>query len=135
MKKQFDFIVEFYDVDAMGVVWHGNYVKFCEAARSSFLRDIGYTYIDMKKDGYAYPLVKMDFKFIAPALFNDKITVSMELLEFDTLLKFKYYIFNVKTGQLLCTASTSQACICLATGETCFYLPECLTGKLQDLSK
>ena len=132
MKKSYKFRVEFYDTDSMGVVWHGNYVKYCEMARCAFLRDVGYTYIDMKNDGYAYPIVKMDFKFIKPALFDDEICVCIELVEFESLLKFKYTISNDK-GEVLCRATTSQAAVNIANMETCFYLPEILKEKFKDI--
>ncbi|MBR2156520.1 MAG: acyl-CoA thioesterase, partial [Campylobacter sp.] len=95
----------------MGVVWHGNYVKYCEMARCAFLREIGYTYIDMKNDGYAYPIVKMDFKFVRPAMLDDEICVSIDLLEFESLLTFGYKITNAKTGEILCKAHTAQAAV------------------------
>ena len=133
MKKSYKFRVEFYDTDSMGVVWHGNYVKYCEMARCAFLREIGYTYIDMKNDGYAYPIVKMDFKFVRPAMFDDEICVEVELSEFESLLKFKYTIKNADTGEILCKATTAQAAVYIATKETCFYLPEILKEKLKGL--
>ena len=40
--------VEFYDLDPMNVVWHGNYVKYLEAARCDFLAKVGCTYDDIK---------------------------------------------------------------------------------------
>ncbi|MBR6953215.1 MAG: acyl-CoA thioesterase [Campylobacter sp.] len=133
VKKSYKFRVEFYDTDSMGVVWHGNYVKYCEMARCAFLREIGYTYIDMKNDGYAYPIVKMDFKFVRPAMFDDEICVSIDLLEFESLLKFGYKITNAKTGEILCKAHTAQAAVNIATMETCFYLPEVFKEKLKGL--
>lgn len=35
--------VEFYDLDPMDVVWHGNYVKYLEVARCDMLSKLGYT--------------------------------------------------------------------------------------------
>ena len=40
---------EFFDVDAMQVVWHGNYVKYLEIARCALLDKIGYGYKEMVK--------------------------------------------------------------------------------------
>ena len=50
---------QFYDVDSMNVVWHGNYVKYFETARCALLGEIGYGYEAMRADGYAYPIVKI----------------------------------------------------------------------------
>lgn len=48
------FKVAFFDVDSMEVMWHGNYVKYLEMARCELLDKLGYNYIAMKKDGYAF---------------------------------------------------------------------------------
>ena len=40
---------EFFDVDAMKIVWHGNYVKFMEVARCAMLDRLGYGYKEMVK--------------------------------------------------------------------------------------
>ena len=48
IKTQLIHKVEFYDLDPMNVVWHGNYIKYLEAARCDMLSKIGYTYDDMK---------------------------------------------------------------------------------------
>lgn len=113
--------VEFYDVDSMNVVWHGNYVKFLEAARCAFLREIGYEYQDFARKGYALPVVKMEFKFIRPAFFGDEIEVSVCVSDCMTLLNLDYEISS--RAELLCKAKTSQACVHIDTRTTMFELP------------
>lgn len=103
--------VEFYDVDAMGIVYHGNYAKFLEKARCEFLNYLNYDYMDMKKDGYVFPIIKMDFKFIKPIQFKDEILIICNLVEFQSQLKFKYTILNAKTKEKLSLAHTAQACV------------------------
>ena len=67
--------VQFYDLDPMNVVWHGNYIKYLETARCDLLAKIGYDYNDMREDGIAYPVATMDLKFIKPCTFNQKLRV------------------------------------------------------------
>ena len=43
IETQYKLKVEFYDLDPMNVVWHGNYLKYLEAARCDMLEKIGYT--------------------------------------------------------------------------------------------
>lgn len=114
--------VEFYDVDSMNVVWHGNYVKFLEAARCAFLREIGYDYTDFASDGYALPIVKMEFKFIAPAFFGDELDVVLSVEDASTMLKLSYKIYRL--NELLCKANTAQACVDIQRKETMFELPK-----------
>ena len=42
ISAEIEFKVEFYDVDSMNVVWHGNYVKYMESARCVLLDKIGF---------------------------------------------------------------------------------------------
>lgn len=46
-RHSFEIEVQFFDVDAMHIVWHGNYVKYLETARCAFLSAIGYDYNEM----------------------------------------------------------------------------------------
>ena len=120
--KEYKFRARFYDADPMGVMWHGNYVKLCEDARCEFWRDAGYTYMQMRDDGFIYPIIKMEFKFIAPILFDDEVAVSIELLECDTIIKFSYRIKS-PSGALLAKATTSQAAVELDFKRTLYEIP------------
>lgn len=116
--------VQFYDVDSMSVVWHGNYVKYLEIARCELLDEIGYNYKDMQNDAFAFPVVKLDVKYIKPIFFGDEIEVRAILQEFESFLKFKYIITNSKTKERLSVAHTSQVAVDMRQRQTCFILPE-----------
>lgn len=118
MKKTYKVNVEFYDVDSMNVTWHGNYVRFLEQVRCMYLNDIGYDYNDMKKDGYAYPIVKMDFKFIKPSFFKDELFIDIEVLDFVGFLKFSYTVKN-SSNEIICKATTSQMAFDINTNQSC----------------
>jgi len=64
------------DTDSGGVVYHSNYLKYMERARTEWLRDFE---IDQKalKDNLNLMFVvhEIDIKFIRPAVFNDEIEV------------------------------------------------------------
>ena len=128
------FKVAFFDVDSMEVMWHGNYVKYLEMARCELLDKLGYNYIAMKKDGYAFPIVKLDVKYVRPAFFNDTIKVTTTLSECETFLKFHYLIENEK-GEKLSEANTAQAVIDMKSLQTCFEIPETLKNALEAYTK
>jgi acyl-CoA thioester hydrolase len=44
------------DTDAMGIVWHGNYVRFFEYGRTEALREIGFPYDKFEERGFMMPL-------------------------------------------------------------------------------
>lgn len=129
--KRYDFIAEFFDIDSMGVMWHGNYVRYIEAARCRFLDEVGFSYLKMKEAGFALPIVKLDCKYIAPIEFNKRFCIEVELLEFECFFRLGYRFVDIN-GTKLCQAHTSQVAILLQSKETCLYLPSQFTQSLQD---
>lgn len=67
-----DITIEFYDVDSMDMVWHGNYVKYLEQARCRLFEKLGYDYSCMLAHGHAWPIVDLKIKYIKPAVFCQK---------------------------------------------------------------
>lgn len=114
---------QFFDVDSMNVVWHGNYVKYLETARCELLDEIGYNYEAMKNDGFAFPVVKLDIKYVKPVFFGDEIEVKAILTEFESFLKFRYIIRNAKTKEKLSVANSSQVAVDMKDMQTCLILP------------
>ena len=56
--------VRFSEVDSMGVVWHGNYIKYFEDGREEFGNKFGINYLDFRNRGILIPIVKIvcDYK-------------------------------------------------------------------------
>lgn len=122
---------EFFDVDAMNIVWHGNYVKFMEVARCSLLDKIGYGYKEMVKDGYAYPITSINLKYVKSVYFADTVNIKTYLVEYENCIKIKYEIFN-ENGELCTKAESTQMALKLDTKESCF---ECSPAFVQRVEK
>ena len=122
--------VQFYDVDAMRVVWHGNYVKYVEDARCQLLRAFSYDYNDMEDSGYLWPIVDMRFKYVKSAKFGDKIRVEASLVEYETRMKIAYRIYNVSTDEILTKAYTVQVAVDIKNNEMQYESPAVLIEKL-----
>jgi acyl-CoA thioester hydrolase len=67
--------VYYEDTDFSGYVYHSNYLKFCERARSDFLRVLGVDQNAMYAAGGAFVVRRMACEFLRPARFEDIITV------------------------------------------------------------
>ena len=115
--------VQFYDLDPMNVVWHGNYVKYLEEARCDMLNKLGYTYEEMRKDGFAYPVATMEMKYIKPCTFNQVIKVVSTVVEIEPCLIIKYTIYDNETGEKLFKAKTMQICIDMETKQSIYTTP------------
>jgi acyl-CoA thioester hydrolase len=73
--------VYYEDTDFSGHVYHANYLKYCERARSGYLRDVGVNQNVMFADGTAFVVRKMDCEFLRPAEFDDELQVETQLVE------------------------------------------------------
>jgi acyl-CoA thioester hydrolase len=122
--------VQFFDLDPMQIVWHGNYVKYLEVARCALFDSIGYNYAQMKESGYAWPVIEMKLRYAAPALFGQRLTLRAEIVEWENRLKIDYLITDTASGQRLNRASTTQVAVDIASGEMCFLSPPVLFEKL-----
>ena len=110
-QTEYELKVSFEDLDPMSIVWHGNYMRYMEQARCDLLEKIGYTYFDIKADGFAYPVAKMKVKYVKPAYFMDNLIVKTEVLSIEPTLEIKYKIFNKNTNEKIFEAYTMQIAV------------------------
>lgn len=68
--------VYYEDTDTGGIVYHANYLKYCERARSEFFFSQGLTPII---DDAHFVVRKMDCDFLSSALFADVLEVTSEM--------------------------------------------------------
>lgn len=128
-----EFSVEFYDVDSMHIVWHGNYIKYFEKARCALLEKIGYGYPQMTESGYAFPVTEIQSKYIKPLFFQQRIRVTASLEEYESILRISYVIQDLKTGEVTTKGKSSQVAIKIDTRTTCFDCPDVLIKRVQTL--
>src|SRR5271170_4726108 len=102
---------QFYDLDPMGVVWHGHYARFFEEVRCQLLDKIGYDYAEMQASGYIWPIVDMQMKFIRPIRFHQKFIVAATIAESANRLKVEYVIRDQTSGEVLTKAYTIQVAV------------------------
>ena len=123
----------FYDLDPMEVVWHGNYARFLEDARCALLDLIGYNYSEMRDSGFMWPIVDMRTKFIRPIRFNQSVRVIAKLIEYENRLRIDYLIRDLASDDILTKAQTTQVAVELKSEEMCFESPAILIDKVRAL--
>ena len=122
--------VQFFDLDPMHIVWHGNYVKYYEVVRCALLDQIDYNYEQMKASGYAWPVIDMNLRYVAPAAFGQRLLLRAEIVEWENRLKIEYMITDAASGKRLNKGTTTQVAVDIASGEMCFVSPAILFDKL-----
>ena len=126
--------VQFYDLDPMNVVWHGNYARYLEVARCALLDHIGYNYVQMGESGYAWPIVDLRIKYVGKLSFGQEALVRASVAEFENGLKIDYLIRDAATLAVLTRARTFQVPVRLDTGELCLESPPALTACLRGMA-
>ncbi|MCW8195255.1 acyl-CoA thioesterase [Proteobacteria bacterium 005FR1] len=129
LQAQVEIEVPFHDVDVMGIVWHGHYVKYLEIARCALLDKFGYNYPQMRDSGYAWPVIDMRIRYPSSAKFGETIVVTASISEWEHRLKIDYEIRN-RQGQRLTRGYTVQVAVDVESGEMCFESPPVLLEKL-----
>ncbi|NNJ76888.1 MAG: tol-pal system-associated acyl-CoA thioesterase [Anderseniella sp.] len=70
-----DVRVYFEDTDFSGIVYHANYLKFCERGRSDMLRLAGIHHTDLADDDMHFVVRRMECDFRASARIDDVVRV------------------------------------------------------------
>jgi acyl-CoA thioester hydrolase len=83
------------DTDAMGIVYHTNYIKWFEIGRSEFLREIGIVYSRMEEQGFNLPLSEAYCQYLSPAVYDQVITIETEIAYVNRAsLRFNYKLYD-----------------------------------------
>jgi acyl-CoA thioester hydrolase len=70
------------DTDAGGVVYHAGYLRFMERARSEWMRGLGMDQSALREaTGLAFMVRDMQLDFLKPALLDDELTVTVDVME------------------------------------------------------
>lgn len=105
--------VYYEDTDLGGVVYHANYLRFMERARTEWLRALGFEQ-DALRDRLSIQFVVVEAKlaFHRPARFNDELTVTTRIREVGRAsMVFDQAIRSVTAGTEVCTGEIRVACI------------------------
>ena len=120
----------FHDVDAMGVVWHGHYLKYMELARCALLQSFDYDYPQMRDSGFIWPVVDMRTKYVRPAHYGQRLSVRAELTEWELRMRIDYLIRDADTGEVVTRGHSIQVAVDAGNGEMCFATPEVFRSRL-----
>jgi len=106
---EIEFDIRFSETDAMGVVWHGNYLKYFEDGREAFGKQFGMEYLDIYSNGYFTPIVKSNINHKSPIYYGQRAKIITRMLPSKAAkIIFEYEIINLTTNKISATGSTMQ---------------------------
>ncbi len=87
--------VRYPDTDKMGVVYHAKYLEYLDAARTEFMRNIGFTYKELEDAGIGLVVVDVNMKFRMSAFYDDIICVECTIEQVESAtVTFGYKVFS-----------------------------------------
>lgn len=99
------------DTDAMGIVYHTNYIRWFEVGRTELLRDMGILCAEVETAGFNLPLTQAYCHYLLPAHYDDLLFVDTEIVYLKRAsMKFRYLIRDEKREKLLAEGYTVHAC-------------------------
>jgi acyl-CoA thioester hydrolase len=75
MPEVFRLRVLYADTDAMGVTWHGTYLRWFERARTELMRATGMPYTALIGRGLNLPVLEALVRYRKPARFDDELVL------------------------------------------------------------
>jgi acyl-CoA thioester hydrolase len=79
----------------MGYAYYGVYPLYYEVGRTELLRQYGLTYKVLEDDGILLPVMSLNIEYIAPALYDDLLTIKTFVKEYSgAKIKFFYEVYN-----------------------------------------
>jgi acyl-CoA thioester hydrolase len=104
--------VRYAETDAMGVVYHANYLVWFEAGRSDLFRIRGQDYAEWSQRGCLLPVSEAYARYQAPAHYGDLITVHTWVEEVRSRsATLGYQVSHATTQQCLATGWTKHICV------------------------
>lgn len=105
------------DTDASGVVYHANYLRWFERARTEWLRDKGYDQERLRTgQGVAFTVAGIEIRYLRPARLDDALQVELCIAESRRAsLVFSQVIRRVGEQAALSEATVRVGCVDAAT--------------------
>ena len=102
--------VRYAETDQMGVVYHSNHFVWFEIGRVELLRQLGFSYRDMKsKDDRFIAVAEAKCRYRAPVRYDEEIVVRTEMLNVrDSVVHFGYELRRLDDGTLLAEGETTH---------------------------
>ena len=112
LRLSMDVRIYYEDTDAGGVVYHANYIKYLERARTEYFRSHGFFVAELARNGFVFPVVRLEIDFKAPALHDDLLFVTTSPVRVGgSSITLSQKIVRQNDDKLLVEGLVTLACI------------------------
>ncbi len=97
--------VFFEDTDAIQVVYHANYLRFCDRARTQWMEDLGISFVELLADDTcsSFVVAEASMNFKVPARLGDELEVHSAVAHMGRAsITFSQVVKDAATQKALC---------------------------------
>jgi acyl-CoA thioester hydrolase len=117
--------VPFFDLDPLQIVWHGNYLKYFDIARSELFDCLGVDLFEFHdRTRYIFPIIRSSVKHIHPLKRGDEFICRATVKDARTKIVVAFEIRLVADGTVCARGTTEQAAVLAPEMEMVYTIPE-----------
>jgi len=110
--SRFEVKIYYEDTDCGGVIYHANYLRYCERARTEFFAERGVSIRDLMEAGIIFVVVRAEVTFESPGRYGDILVVESEIEQVKRVsLMFNHVIRRKGDASILAKARIKLGCI------------------------
>ncbi len=118
------------DTDSYGVVWHGAYTKWFEAARVELVEKLGLKLDMLEKNNIIFPVVELNIRYKSSAKMNERIEIKTHIKEVTPVsITFEHNVYEEQTGILRVNAQSTIVTVNSETGKLYRKIPADIYNK------
>ena len=103
--------VRYAETDQMGIVHHSNYVVWFELGRTELIKEIGFNYAQMEKEGILSPVTDIQVSYKHPTTYGETVVVKTWVQAYDGLrVTYCYEILN-EQGTVCVLGESTHVCV------------------------
>ena len=117
--------VRFNECDPLGIVWHGNYIKYFEEGREAFSDKYAFDFVEFYNNGIATPVVHVSCDYKKMLQYRDKIIIEAIFKKTAAAkIVFEYIVRHQATGEQIAIGKTIQVFTDRHSGELQLTIPD-----------
>ncbi len=123
------------DTDYGGIVYHANYLKFMERARTEWLDHWGLPLSTLSNQGYFFVIRAAELNYLKPARLNDHLEITSEITDHtQTQFHFSHTVRNAHNKDCVYTTGEIKL-VCVNPEFKPTRIPETLIQKITENKK
>ena len=117
--------VPFFDLDPLQIVWHGNYLKYFDIARSELFDGLGVDLFEFHdRTRYIFPIIRSSVKHIHPLKRGDEFICRATVKDARSKIVVAFEVRLVADGTVCARGTTEQAAVLAPEMEMVYTIPE-----------